>query len=220
MKLWREMMCKMGKFNLDDLNDVHFDVLRELGNIGAGNAATSISSMISMPVSISVPIIHITDYNKATSMLGGPENVLVGILLMVSGDINGMIMFLLEKDFAHLILNTLLGNKFSSFEDVDEMGMSALKEIGNIMAAAYVNAISSLTGMVIDISTPEICIDMVGSILSVPVIHFSEVSDKLVLIQDKFSNGMDVAENGNSHVLLLPEETSLKNMMSRLGIEM
>ncbi len=210
----------MDSLNLENLNEMHFDILRELGNIGAGNAATSISSMLSCPVSISVPTIYLTGYGEATEMLGGAENVLVGILLMISGDMSGMMMFLLEKDFALLILNNLLGYNFSTFEEIDEMGMSTLKEMGNIMAGSYVNAISSMTGMNIDISTPEVAIDMVGAILSVPVIHFSEVSDKLVLIEDKFAEGKEVVEKANSHVLLLPECDSLANMMRRLGIGM
>ncbi len=203
---------------IDNLNEMHIDVLRELGNIGSGNAATSISAMLSKPVNISVPIISIVDYNQATEMLGGPENTLVGLLLMLEGDVRGIMMFLLEKDFAHLILNSLLGQNLKSFEEVDEMGLSALKEIGNIMAASYVNAISSMTGMSIDISVPEISIDMVGAMLTVPLIHFSSVSDKLIFIQDKFCGGTDSAEDAQSHILLLPEVDSLNNMMEKLGL--
>ncbi len=203
---------------IDNLNEMHIDVLRELGNIGSGNAATSISAMLSKPVNISVPIINIVDYNQATEMLGGPENTLVGLLLMLEGDVRGIMMFLLEKDFAHLILNSLLGQNLKSFEEVDDMGLSALKEIGNIMAASYVNAISSMTGMVIDISVPEISIDMVGAMLTVPLVHFSSVSDKLIFIQDKFCGGIDSAEDAQSHILLLPEVDSLNNMMEKLGL--
>ena len=208
----------MGIEKFDGLNEMQLDVLRELGNIGSGNAATSISAMLAKPVNISVPVINIVGYNEATEMLGGPENTLVGLLLMLDGDIRGMMMFLLEKDFAHLILNSLLGQHLKSFEEVDEMGISALKEIGNIMAASYVNAISSMTGMKIDISVPDISIDMVGAMLSVPVIHYSTVSDKMIFIQDKFCGGTESADNAHSHILLMPEVESLNNMMEKLGI--
>ncbi|MEG2073202.1 MAG: chemotaxis protein CheC, partial [Angelakisella sp.] len=157
--------------NYDDLNDIQMDALREIGNIGSGNAATSLASMLSKQVNIEVPTVRIVDHAEVSEMLGGPENVLVGMLLCLSGDITGMMMFLLEKDFAHLVLNTLLGQDLTSFDEVDEMGLSALQEISNIMAASYVNSISQLTGMVIDISVPSICIDMVGSMLSVPMIY-------------------------------------------------
>ena len=198
-----------------DLNDLQMDALREIGNIGSGNAATSLSEMLSKPVGIRVPVIRVLDYNQASDMLGGPENMLVGMLLSLTGEVTGMMMFLLEKEFGDLVLNTLLGQSLNSFEDVDEMGLSALKEIANIMAASYVNAISNMTGMNINISVPDICIDMVGAMLSVPVIHYANVSDKIIFIQDEFNSDDDSAV---SHILMIPEVESLNEIMKKLGI--
>lgn len=201
--------------NYDQLNDMQLDVLREIGNIGSGNAATSLASMLSKPVNISVPTITILDHAEVSEMLGGPENLLVGLLLTLSGEVTGMMMFLLEKDFAHLVINTLLGQSLNSFDEVDEMGVSALTEIGNIMAASFVNAISQLTGMVIDISVPDICIDMVGAMLSVPMIYYANVSDKIIFIRDEFSSD---EKSASSHILLIPEVDSLSAIMEKLGI--
>lgn len=209
------MLVQLSIANYDQLSDMQMDVLKEIGNIGSGNAATSLSSMLCKPVSIAVPAIRILDHQAVSNMLGGPENMLVGLLLSLSGEVTGMMMFLLEKDFAHLVLNTLLGQSLNSFDDVDEMSLSALKEIGNIMAASFVNAISQLTGMNIDISVPDICIDMVGAMLSVPVIHYANVSDRIIFIEDKFSSGN---ESAKSHILLMPEVEALQNIMSKLGI--
>ena len=115
-----------------DLNAMHLDVLREIGNIGTGNAATSLASMLQKPVNISVPTINVLDYEKVAEELGGPETMIVGIMLTISGEVNGMMMFLLEKDFAHAIVNDLLGGCFNGFHELDELSISALKEIGNI----------------------------------------------------------------------------------------
>lgn len=194
---------------------MQMDVLREIGNIGSGNAATSLSAMLCKPVSIDVPVIKILDHQTASHMLGGPENVVVGLLLSLTGEVTGMMMFLLERDFAHLILNTLLGQDLHSFSDVDDMGISALMEISNIMAASYVNSIAQLTGMVIDISVPDICIDMVGAMLSVPMIHYANVSDKVIFIEDKFRSE---DRNAVSHILLMPEVESLAAIMNKLGL--
>ncbi|MEG0752298.1 MAG: chemotaxis protein CheC [Angelakisella sp.] len=199
----------------DDLNEMQMDVLREIGNIGSGNAATSLSAMLCKPVSIDVPVIKILDHQTASHMLGGPENVVVGLLLSLTGEVTGMMMFLLERDFAHLILNTLLGQDLHSFSDVDDMGISALMEISNIMAASYVNSIAQLTGMMIDISVPDICIDMVGAMLSVPMIHYANVSDKVIFIEDKFRSE---DKNAVSHILLMPEVESLTAIMNKLGL--
>ena len=199
-----------------ELNPIQLDVLREIGNIGTGNAATSLSSMLGKPVNIQVPKISILNYNVVSEQLGGPENMIVGMLLALSGDVTGMMMFLLERDFAHMALNALLGQSLEDFAAADEMSLSALREIANIMAASYVNAIAQLTGMTIDISVPDICIDMVGAILSVPAIHFANISDKIIFIQDEFDSA---DESVTSHILLMPDVDSLSKIMRNLGIE-
>lgn len=202
--------------DLSDLNDMQIDVLKEIGNIGSGNAATSLSSMLMHPVGIEVPHIAILDYNSVVDALGGPESMIVSLMLFLSGDVEGMIMFLLQKDFAHMTLSSLLGEEVGDFNGEDEMANSALTEVGNIMAASFVNAISTMTGLNIGISVPDICIDMCGAILSVPAIHYADISDKIIFIQDQF-NSME--NQATSHVLLIPDVESLAKIMTNLGIE-
>ena len=199
------------------LNDIHLDVLREIGNIGSGNAATSLSELLMRPVQIAVPRIRILDFNETVEALGGPENMIVGLLLTMSDDVQGMLMFLLVMEFAHLPINSLLGQSVSAFSEGDEMGSSAMQEVANIMAASYVNAISQLTNLSINISPPAICIDMAGAILSVPAIEFADISDRIIFIEDEFCSE---EENATSHVLMIPDADSLKKIMTNLGIEL
>lgn len=201
----------------DDLNEIQLDVLKEIGNIGAGNAATSLADMLMTPIDISVPVVRILDYEDATERLGGPETMIVGLMIQLEGDFEGVIMFLLEKEFACMTLNTLMGTEFTGFSELDEVALSAFKELANIMAASYVNAIASMTGMRIDLTVPDLCIDMLGAILSVPAIHYANISDKIILIEGEF-NGQDT--HTANHVLLLPDVASLEKTMTALGIEL
>lgn len=200
------------------LNDIHLDVLREIGNIGTGNAATSLSSLLNKPINISVPHISVLEYDKVIEMLGGPENMIVGILLTLSGDVSGMMMFLLEQNFTHDVVNELLGGCFTGFQDLDEMSISAIQEIGNIMAASYVNAIAQLTNLTIDISVPSMTVDMAGAIMSVPTILFANISDHVIFIQDEFNGEVDSATTSN--ILLIPNAESLQRIMENLGVEL
>ena len=200
----------------DDLNNMQVDMLREIANIGTGNAATSLASMLQRTINIQVPRISFLDYESVSKELGGPESLMVGMMLSLSQDVSGMMMFLMKEEFAHMVLNSLLGQSFSSFTEVDEMGLSAMQEIGNIMAASYVNAISQISGMTIEISPPDICIDMVGSILSVPAIHFANISDKVIFIEDQFEGG---GADENSNILLIPDVDSLGRLISKLGLD-
>ena len=201
----------------DKLNDMHIDALREIGNIGSGNAASALSTMLCCPVNISVPTVQVLDYNDAVEQMGGPEQMIVGSLISLEGDVQGMILFLLQKNFSSMMIKTLLcAEEAPEMESIDEMGYSVIQEVANIMAASYLNAIGSLTGLTIGMSAPSLCIDMLGAILSVPAIYYANISDKIIYIQDEFS-GHDF--RAPSHILLIPDMDSLKNIMGKLGLE-
>ncbi len=199
-----------------ELNEIHIDVLKEIGNIGAGNAATSLSQMLSKRIDMNVPEVSLLNYDDIIGSIGGAENVVVGILVGFAGEIDGIILFLLKKEFVHLILNSLMGTELHSFEDISEMEMSALSEIGNIMVSSYVNSISSLTNMKIDITVPSLNIDMSGALLDAVTAEFSEAADKVIFIREKY---FCQDETVYSHMLLLPNTTSLKILLTRFGIE-
>jgi len=199
-----------------ELNDIHIDVLKEIGNIGAGNAATSLSAMLSKRIDMNVPEVSLLNYNDVIESIGGAENIIVGILVSFGGDIDGVILFLLKKEFVHLILNSLLGTDIHSFEEISEMEMSALSEIGNIMVSSYVNSISSLTNMKIDITVPSLNIDMSGALLDAVTAEFSEVADRVIFIKEKY---YCQDETVYSHMLLLPSMTSLGILLKRFGID-
>ena len=201
----------------EDLDEMQLDALREIGNIGSGNAASALSTMLCCPVNISVPTVQVLDYNDAVEQMGGPEQMIVGSLISLEGDVQGMILFLLQKNFSSMMIKTLLcAEEAPEMESIDEMGYSVIQEVANIMAASYLNAIGSLTGLTIGMSTPSLCIDMLGAILSVPAIYYANISDKIIYIQDEFS-GHDF--RAPSHILLIPDMDSLKNIMGKLGLE-
>ncbi|NLW65205.1 MAG: chemotaxis protein CheC [Clostridiales bacterium] len=199
-----------------DLNEIQLDALKEIGNIGSGNAATALSAMLEREVNIAVPKINVLDYSSVCDTLGGPEQLLVGILFGISGDITGMIMFLLHKEFAHMVLNSLVGSEFDGYSGLDEMDKSTIQEVGNIMAGSYVNAMAAMTGLTIDLSVPTMNVDMAGALLSVPAIYYANISDKIIVIEDEFGHEQVGA---SSHVLLIPEVDGLTKLMKSLGLD-
>lgn len=199
-----------------ELNENHIDILKEIGNIGAGNAATSLSQMLSKRIDMNVPEVSLLDYENVINSIGGAENVVVGILVSFEGEIEGVILFLLKKEFVHMILNSLLGTELQGFEDISEMEMSALSEIGNIMVSSYVNSISSLTDMAIDITVPCLNIDMSGALLDAVTAEFAEAADKVIFIREKY---FCQEETIYSHMLLLPSMSSLEILLRKFGME-
>lgn len=203
--------------NYDELNDMQLDVLREIGNIGAGNAATALATILDEKVEISLPRVRITDFDTAINALGGAETMTVGVLVNFDGEAHGMIMFLLNMEDAKAIMSILIQDQEEDEEgQLSELKLSAIKEIGNILGSSYINSISQLTGLRIHISIPYIAIDMAGALMSVPIIEFGSIGDKVMFIEEVFS-----AEENNlsSNIIMFAEIETLKTIMERLGLE-
>ena len=140
----------------------------------------------------------------------------MGIYLEVESDIAGSMMFLLRTPSAHYLVNHLMGRDPEYNEPFDEMDLSAIKEIGNIIAGSYLSALATMTGMVITSSVPYLAIDMAAAILSVPAIQFGQFGDNALLIQTEFGNEHMI----DGYFILLPEIDSYEKILKSLGIQM
>lgn len=206
--------------NMEQLNSMHFDVLREIGNIGQGNAASSLSQMLGLSIDIAVPTVKLLNFNETVEYLGGPENIILGMLVNLKGDIQGMMLYVLQKGFASSMIQAVFGHEIDDLVNLSEMDMSFIQEIGNILAGSYVNAISSLTGLTIDISVPTISVDMAGAILAVPAVEFAQIGSKVLFIDDSFIfNNTAVTSEIKSNMILIPEIASLETLFAKLGVE-
>lgn len=203
----------MDGITLEEMSDEYFDVLKELGNIGAGNATTALSQMMQCKVDMSVPQVKLMEFKELGHLMGGEEIIMAGIYLGIEGDIAGSIMFLLEKQAARHLVNKLMGTSVEG-EEFSEMEFSALKEVGNIITAAYLNSLSSLTNLKIHPSVPDLTVDMAGAILSVPAIEFGTLGDKMLLIQTQFFDEMVL----DGYFILVPNLDSYGKILSALGL--
>ncbi len=203
----------MENFNLND-SEQYFDVLKELGNIGAGNATTALAQMIQCKVDMKVPQVRLLDFQEVGQAMGGEEQIMAGVYLLVEGDITGSMMFLLEEKAAHTLVAKLMQMPENQEGPFSEMELSALKEIGNIIVGSYLNSLSVLTNMMIVPSVPDLSIDMAGAILSVPAIEFGELGDKILLIQTQFTD--DVSLDG--YFILIPDLESYDKILTAIGM--
>lgn len=202
--------------NFNDINGIELDMLRELGNIGAGNATTALSQLINKRIDMGIPVVSVLEFKELAKVVGGEENPVVGILLGVEGDINGMMMFILEQTSAHNLVNILMNKDLDDFNQFTEMDMSALKEIGNIITGAYLSSLSSVINLKITATVPYMAIDMAGAILSVPAIELGKVGDQALLIQTDFGGQK---ENVYGYFILIPDVPSYHIILKSLGME-
>ncbi|NMB32940.1 MAG: chemotaxis protein CheC [Clostridium sp.] len=204
--------------NFDNLNNLQMDVLKEIGNIGAGNAATALAKLLKKKVNMDVPKVKVLMFQEVSEILGEAEIPVVGLLLAVTGDIRGSIMFILKNEAARGWVNILMGKpRCDEIEciEFDEIEISALKEIGNILAGSYLSALSSLTGLNILPSVPELAIDMAGAIVSVPAIEFGKLADSVLYIETEFSEG---GTKVIGDFFLIPDFHSYGTLLKSLGV--
>ncbi|MCM1044534.1 MAG: chemotaxis protein CheC [Candidatus Gastranaerophilales bacterium] len=204
----------MAELSLEQVSDNYYDVLRELGNIGAGNAMTALSQMMQCKVDMKVPQVKLVEFSEVGSLMGGEEQVMVGVLLGVEGDITGSMMFLIEKSSGKHLVNKIMMGMAPEGDDFSEMELSAMQEVGNIITGAYLNSLSTLTNLKIFPSPPALTVDMAGAILSVPAIEFGVYGDHLLLIQSQFFD--EVAIDG--YFILIPDVESYSKILSSLGM--
>ncbi|WP_455616079.1 chemotaxis protein CheC [Eisenbergiella sp.] len=195
------------------LDELSRDILKEIGNIGTGNAVTALSQMLMHPVEIAVPDLKIMKYQEVCTLLNDAEELQTGIMVGVSGDMQGMFLFLLSETFTMAVIDKILGTESRSITGLGDMEHSLICELGNIMCGSYINALAAVMDMSLDVSVPDMCIDMGGAILSVPLSRFLRVSDDILMIDNLFRLG---GASFHGRILFLPEPESLDVMLRKL----
>jgi chemotaxis protein CheC len=201
--------------NINQLNDFHFDILKEIGNIGVGNAIGALSQIIASPVKMTVPQVKFVSFSEVGGFMGCQESIIFGILMFLTGDINGMMMFLIEPESARVLVNGLMNIDSQETEEFSEMELSALQEIGNILCSSYLGAVSSFVNLSVKPAPPILARDMAAAILSVPAIEFSKMTDGVLIIDTVFETK---EKNATGFFLLVPDFDSFGAILSSLGV--
>ena len=198
-----------------DMNLQELDVMKEIGSIGTSHAATSLSQLLQKEVRISIPQVKILGYDDAVHAMGNEEQIVGATLVKMSGELNGLMLFLFNLEFANTIFEKLLGIDYPGFEAMDEMAHSAMTEIGNIIICFSVNAFTELVDMDIQLSVPSSAVNMLGGILTVPIAEYGYETDKLMYFNADFVIG---GQKLNDWLLMLPDIESLNRILTKLGV--
>ena len=171
--------------NLDEFSSMHLDVLREIGNIGSGHAATALASLLNTVVDIEVPVISLISYDKVADCLGGKKTKALGMTVALEGDIRGCMLEVVQLDFARKLINTFYTKDITELSEIDDMDISVVREMSNITTAAYVNSMAAMTQLFINIQPPESYCDNISSLIAIPAEKLSRSFDEPVLYIDE-----------------------------------
>ncbi len=203
------------------ITPMHLDVLKEIGNIGAGNAATALSTVLQQPINMHVPSVEIVSFEEMFALAGGPEKVVAGVYLRIQGDITGTMFFVLPLESANRYIQNLMNDPTYTLtnKENDKIGQSALQELGNILSGSYLSSLSDFTQLNIQPTVPSLNIDMVGAIISFGLVELSHYSDEVIVINTQIEQP---SEQGASqyvgHFFLLPDPPSYQTIFQSLGV--
>ena len=197
-------------------SDIHLDVLKELGSMGTAHAATALSKLVNKKITMPVPSVSWIDFANVADFVGGPENVIVGILVALQGNIQGMMIYLMSVESAHDMASAVLGAPVSSGMEFDQMERSVIEEVGNILVSSYLSSLSNLTNSQIRPSIPFMAVDMANAILSVPAIEFGKMADSVLFIESRIE--LDGKESQGCFILV-PNLHSFRRILRSMGVE-
>lgn len=207
---------------IDKIKPVHLDILKEIGNIGAGHAATALSTLLDKKIDMKVPNVRVVSFDEMMDMAGGADNIVAGVFLRIEGEAPGSMFFLLSMEQATLFIKKMLGDENFSFqgEQPNELAYSALQELGNILSGSYLSSLSDFTNLSLFPSVPALTIDMAGAIISHGLLEVSHVSDYVIVIDTSLNEeNEDVKFNSlQGHFFLLPDPDSFSIIFKALGV--
>lgn len=198
-----------------NLNEAQIDALREVSNIGMGHAATALSQLLGKTVHLQVPQVLITDISKVPELLGGAEKMVVGIYLQVLGSARGNILMIFPRENAIRMLDKLLSRDNTKGGLLSELEVSALKEVGNILASAYLNALGSMLKMTLIPSVPVLSFDMAGAVVDYVLVDLAADGDLSLMVETEF---FEEGEQVKGHFFLLPDPPSLQVILKSIGV--
>ncbi|HOO74373.1 MAG TPA: CheY-P phosphatase CheC [Tepiditoga sp.] len=201
----------------DHIDQMRLDALKEMGNIGAGNAATSISMMLDKKVDINVPDVKLIPLSKLWEIFEDPEEVVSGAMIGVGGDLSGAILFLMHSESIKKLLELMMLPRPEDLTQLDEITRSAIGELGNIMCSSYVVSLSNFTGMNIHSLPPNVVVDMIAAIVSEVSLITTEGDDYIILIETnmKVEDNIDIS----GYIIYIPDQESIMRIFKQIGLE-
>jgi len=200
-----------------DLKESQLDAMREVANIGAGHAATALSQMTNRRIMITVPRVNVRPLEEACDTVGTPDEIIAAILMHMMGDLTGRALLLFPQSSARTLCDFLLRRELGTTQEFHEMEQSALKEAGNILASAYLNALSDFMGMMLVPSVPSLVIDLSGAVLTSAHLIFGHDRDYAFCVETSF-RVEDTTEPMGGHFLLLPDMASLRSIFDAIRL--
>lgn len=206
--------------NIYKLTSIQKEVLREIGNIGAGNATTAMAKLVNKKVLMEVPSVEVVTINEIVELIGGPEETIVAAFFRIEGEITGTVYLVLSLEQAEGLVKEILTDKTASLIDndkPDEMAISVISEAANIIVGSYISALSDLSAIKMTTTIPYLSIDMAAATLVSALLELADISEHAIVIDTKINDAHN--HNAKGHVILIPDPPSVPVFLNKLGLD-
>lgn len=205
--------------NTSDFTNVHMDAIREVGNIGTGNAATALSRLIGRMVDMDVPEAELVPIYEVAEHYGSPETPVCAVLIRTEDEFSCSLIFMIEEEKSNMLADLIIPMDISGMPEEMQLQVrnSALSEQGNIILGAFLNALSQITGWVLPTTTPAVARDMLGSIMDLVASMFGVIGDSAMLVKTSLKV-KDLEEDLSGNVVMIPDPGALDTLLSKLGV--
>lgn len=206
---------------IEKISSIHLDILKEIGNIGAGHAATALSTLLNKKIDMKVPNVRVVTFDEMIELAGGPENVVACVFLRIEGDAPGSMFFILSLEQAEYFVHQMTGEVGFQFDTppYSEIALSALQELGNILSGSYLSSLSDFTQLNLYPSVPALSVEMAGAVISFGLLELSQVGDYAIVIDTALQEDeTEIINSVNGHFFLLPDPYSFQTIFTALGV--
>lgn len=192
------------------LETAQFKTLYEIVNRGLIDSSEALSAMTTGGIHLKDPRLEFLPLTEVPSVAGGPATVVAAVYVGIEGDLSGHVMILFRSESALRVVDMLMEQPAGTTSELDELGASALAEVGNVVGSAFLNALSDRTGLTIVPTTPAVVVDMAGAILQAVVTELYLNGDEVLMVETTFN------EEVPGHYLLMPDQESMAKLMATL----
>lgn len=202
--------------NHPELSSTHMDALREISNIGMGNALTSLAQLVNRRINMDVPVATFIPFEQTVDLVGGPEELVSCVSIRITGDVPGLVLFVFNSESTLKLVDMLMGQELGTTSELDEIGQSAVMEVGNVLTGAFVGAIYSLTSLEMKSAVPLFAYDMLGAVMTSLMVASGRVEEQVLLIETRLFQEQAEA-NISGHFFMLTEPGSIERLFNALG---
>ncbi|MDR0615554.1 MAG: chemotaxis protein CheC [Synergistaceae bacterium] len=202
-----------------EFTSIHMDAIKEIGNIGTGNAATALSRLLERIVDMDVPVAELVPIYEVSAHYGSPETPVCAVLVRTEENFSCSLIFMIEEFKADMLANLIIPMDLSGMDEETRLQIrnSALAEQGNIILGAFLNALSMITGWVLPTTAPAVARDMLGSIMDLVASMFGVIGDSAMLVKTNL-HVKDLDEDLGGTLIMIPDPGSLETLLSKLGV--